>query len=118
ISLTLTLAPKRNLHCVPLWSFHSPKLTEAHRLRPTREPKSGSYRIARKQDMQMFDWTNWKDGALPTLESHSEAKLKVLRSYVEDYICILCSDSFGRDCFRITLVDGFAGGGAYNTGAF
>ena len=62
--------------------------------------------------MRLFDWTNWKKTLLPPLEPHSEAKLQVLRSYVEDYICILCADSFGRDAFRITLVDGFAGGGA------
>ena len=35
---------------------------------------------------------------------------------MEDYICILCADSFGREQFRITLVDGFAGGGMYATG--
>ena len=63
--------------------------------------------------MKLFDWKNWKKGLLPPLEPHSEGKLQVLRDYVEDYICILCSDSFGRDIFRITIVDGFAGGGVY-----
>jgi hypothetical protein len=38
---------------------------------------------------RLFDWKNWKKGLLPTLETHSEGKLKVLRNYVEDYICIL-----------------------------
>lgn len=66
--------------------------------------------------MRLFDWKNWKKNLLPPLEPHSEAKLQVLRSYVEDYICILCADSFGREQFRITLVDGFAGGGMYATG--
>ncbi|MEY2410822.1 MAG: hypothetical protein QOF48_3492 [Verrucomicrobiota bacterium] len=66
--------------------------------------------------MRLFDWTNWQSGTLPPLEDHSEAKLKVLRDYVEDYICILCAGSFGRDEFKITVVDGFAGGGAYAGG--
>src|SRR2546428_13383718 len=62
--------------------------------------------------MPLFDWTNWKT-ELPRLEDHREAKLKVLRDYVEDYICILCAGSFGREAFKISIVDGFAGGGAY-----
>jgi three-Cys-motif partner protein len=68
--------------------------------------------------MSAFEWTDWQSGRFPDLERHSEAKLSVLRNYVTDYICILCSDSFGRDSFRITLVDGFAGGGAYHGGKF
>lgn len=66
--------------------------------------------------MSSFEWTNWRSGDLPELEAHSRAKLSVLGSYVTDYICILCADSFGRDSFKITLVDGFAGGGAYAAG--
>ena len=65
---------------------------------------------------RLFDWKNWKKGLLPALETHSEGKLKVLRNYVEDYICILCADSYGRDTFKITMVDGFAGGGIYALG--
>lgn len=68
--------------------------------------------------MSSFEWTDWQAGKLPKLEAHSRAKLNVLRSYVTDYICILCADSFGRDSFRITLVDGFAGGGAYDEAEF
>jgi three-Cys-motif partner protein len=66
--------------------------------------------------MASFDWPNWKNGDLPSIEPHSKAKLSVLRNYVEDYICILCANSFGRDAFKITVVDGFAGGGAYADG--
>jgi three-Cys-motif partner protein len=66
--------------------------------------------------MHLFDWKKWSEGLLPPLEAHSEAKLNVLRNYVTDYIRILCADSFGRDAFKITLVDGFAGGGAYTNG--
>ena len=68
--------------------------------------------------MATFDWKNWNNGTLPTLEPHSQAKLNVLEDYVTNYICILCANSFGRDVFKITLVDGFAGGGAYNEGKF
>jgi three-Cys-motif partner protein len=68
--------------------------------------------------MGAFEWNNWQSNQLPELERHSQAKLEVLRDYVTDYICILCSDSFGRDSFRITVVDGFAGGGAYRGGKF
>ena len=64
--------------------------------------------------MATFNWTGWNDGKLPTLEPHSQAKLSVLGDYVTDYICILCANSFGRDVFKISLVDGFAGGGAYD----
>ena len=66
--------------------------------------------------MNAFEWKDWAAGGLPELERHSEAKLSVLRNYVTDYICILCADSYGRDAFKITLVDGFAGGGAYRNG--
>jgi three-Cys-motif partner protein len=68
--------------------------------------------------MNAFEWKEWNSGKLPELERHSEAKLNVLRNYVTDYICILCSDSYGRDAFKITMVDGFAGGGAYRDGKF
>lgn len=60
-----------------------------------------------------FDWDKWESGNLPELGPHSVAKLRVLQDYVEDYINILCSDSFGQDLFKITLVDGFSGGGIY-----
>jgi three-Cys-motif partner protein len=59
-----------------------------------------------------FDWTDWRT-TLPPLEDHSEAKLNVLRSYIEDYIQILCTGNPGQERFRLALVDGFAGGGMY-----
>ncbi len=37
----------------------------------------------------------------------------MLQDYVEEYITILCARSFGVEKFRITLIDGFSGGGAY-----
>jgi three-Cys-motif partner protein len=63
--------------------------------------------------MATFDWSN---GKLPPLEPHSQAKLNVLGDYVTDYVCILCRNSYGREVFKISLVDGFAGGGAYQGG--
>ena len=60
----------------------------------------------------LFDWSDWKN-TLPSLEVHSQAKLDVLRQYIEQYIAILCRDTFGKTEFRLTLVDGFAGGGVY-----
>lgn len=65
----------------------------------------------------LFDWSGWKT-KLPPLESHSQAKLDVLRSYIEDYIQILCTGNPGQDRFRVTLVDGFAGGGVYEGDKF
>src|SRR6266496_4968423 len=61
----------------------------------------------------LFDWSSWQT-KLPSLENHSQAKLDVLRTYVEDYIQILCTGNPGQDRFRLTLVDGFAGGGIYD----
>lgn len=65
---------------------------------------------------KLFNWKSWGEGLLPELEPHSEAKLRVVQDYVVDYIKILCSQSFGQEHFRITLVDGFSGGGVYNGG--
>ncbi len=70
----------------------------------------------KKDESKAFDWKNWKSGALPELAPHSAAKLKVLQDYVEEYITILCARSFGVEKFRITLIDGFSGGGSYQGG--
>jgi len=51
----------------------------------------------------------------PLLEDHSKAKLAVLRKYLRAYFDRLNVNP-SRDEFRITLVDGFAGGGAYRDG--
>lgn len=48
----------------------------------------------------------------PSLEEHSKAKLDVLRKYLRAYFDRLNVNP-SRDEFRITLVDGFAGGGAF-----
>jgi three-Cys-motif partner protein len=51
-------------------------------------------------------------GAPPPIQAHSLAKHRILRDYVERYIHVLTARR-GMDVFRLTLVDGFAGGGEY-----
>lgn len=54
---------------------------------------------------------NWKDGP-DVIQEHSIAKHNILRSYLTAYFKTLaCSPR--QDHLRITLVDGFAGGGLY-----
>ncbi len=48
----------------------------------------------------------------PVIRSHSLAKHRVLRGYLERYISVLTANP-RLDQFRLTLVDGFAGGGIY-----
>ena len=58
---------------------------------------------------------NWHpDEELPLIEDHSKAKLKVLRAYLRAYIKRLNTLPH-RDQFKLDLVDGFAGGGAYSS---
>jgi three-Cys-motif partner protein len=57
-----------------------------------------------------YEWT--LNGPLPMLEDHSRAKHDVLRDYVVNYLRILAL-SPRSEGVRVTLVDGFAGGGQY-----
>lgn len=52
------------------------------------------------------------DGPLAEIKQHSIAKHEVLRAYVVEYIQTLVT-SPRHDQLRLTLVDGFAGGGIY-----
>lgn len=52
------------------------------------------------------------DGPPPVIHQHSLAKHEILRAYLTAYIQTLISSPF-QDRFRLTLVDGFAGGGLY-----
>jgi three-Cys-motif partner protein len=52
------------------------------------------------------------DGPLTPIKQHSIAKHEVLRAYVVEYIQTLAA-SPRQDELRLTLVDGFAGGGVY-----
>jgi len=55
----------------------------------------------------------WRIGKPPpTIRAHSLAKHRVLRSYLETYVAVLTSNP-RQTQFKLTLVDGFAGGGRY-----
>lgn len=54
---------------------------------------------------------DWKDGPAP-IQQHSVAKHRILQSYLRAYFQTLVS-SPSQDVLRLTLVDGFAGGGLY-----
>ena len=61
-----------------------------------------------------FKWH--PDEPPPQIESHSKAKLRVLRSYLRAYFDRLNVNP-QREEFRLDLVDGFAGGGLFADGA-
>ncbi len=54
---------------------------------------------------------DWKDGPAK-LQQHSVAKHKLLRSYLAAYFPTLISSPYQEE-LRLTIVDGFAGGGKY-----
>jgi len=57
----------------------------------------------------------WAPGETPpTIQDHSLAKHQVLARYLRVYIDVLTAN-VAMDSFRIALVDGFAGGGVYQT---
>lgn len=67
-----------------------------------------------KKREKLFHWKDWESGHFPELEKHSKAKLDIVRDYIETYIQILCqSVKFRSPQFRLSIVDGFAGGGVY-----
>ena len=51
------------------------------------------------------------DGKLPRVEEHTVTKLNLLRDYLRAYIDRL--STITRETFKLTLVDGFAGGGHF-----
>ena len=57
-----------------------------------------------------FKWH--PDESPPTIESHSKAKLRVLREYLEAYFNTL-NVNYAQEQFKIDLVDGFSGGGSF-----
>lgn len=54
----------------------------------------------------------WGGGEIPEIGPHSLAKHRILREYVQRYIQVLTA-RHGMEVLRMTLVDGFAGGGEY-----
>lgn len=55
---------------------------------------------------------SWKNGP-DEIQQHSIAKHKILQSYLSAYFQTLVGGGQPRDEFKLTLVDGFAGGGLY-----
>lgn len=53
----------------------------------------------------------WDSNVPPIIRQHSIAKLEVLRAYLLEYFQTLVAPQ--HDALRLTLVDGFAGGGIY-----
>lgn len=60
-----------------------------------------------------FRWG--REGSPPQLGVHSEAKLRVFRNYLSRYLDILTQPRRRRE-LRLTIVDGFAGGGYFQFG--
>ena len=58
-----------------------------------------------------YDWVC--GGSLPLLQRHSEVKHALLRDYLVDYFLTLVS-SPKQDKIKLTIVDGFCGGGRGN----
>lgn len=56
----------------------------------------------------------WADGAV--LDDHSRRKHKILREYLFQYLTVRCQLPM-QSRFRLAVVDGFAGAGAYKCGA-
>ncbi|MFS4438026.1 three-Cys-motif partner protein TcmP [Paracoccaceae bacterium GXU_MW_L88] len=59
---------------------------------------------------------NWKVGEqLPGIEAHTERKLEVIEQYLDVYFDTVTANPH-MDTLRITIVDGFCGGGLYQKG--
>jgi len=54
----------------------------------------------------------WDIHSPPPIEEHSLVKQEILRTYLEEYISTLCSNHL-MDELKLTIVDGFCGGGLY-----
>lgn len=66
--------------------------------------------MAKKQNF------NWKIGEpLPQIEAHTERKLDVIEQYLDVYFDTVAANRH-MDTLRITIVDGFCGGGLYQSG--
>lgn len=57
----------------------------------------------------------WSDGQIPTLDNHSKCKHEIIRDYLTKYLEIVSQplNRFPNRSLKITIVDGFAGGGKY-----
>lgn len=58
----------------------------------------------------------WKIGEpLPGIEAHTERKLEVIEQYLDVYFDTVTANR-RMETLRITIVDGFCGGGLYQKG--
>jgi len=71
--------------------------------------------MPKTHDAPDFEWNNWKSGKLPELADHSEKKLELLRDYLVLYLKIVLANAQGKEIQQVTLIDGFAGGGIYQS---
>jgi three-Cys-motif partner protein len=55
---------------------------------------------------------DWSGGEPPVIDAHSVAKHRMLDAYLRDYVRTLAQNPVSRG-LRLTVVDGFAGGGLY-----
>ncbi len=60
-----------------------------------------------------YDWRIGKE--LPFIDDHSIVKLDIIEQYLEIYLRVL-TQSHLMDSLRLTVIDGFAGGGIYHGG--
>jgi len=60
-----------------------------------------------------YDWQIGKE--LPSIDNHSIVKLNIIEQYLEIYLRVL-TQSHLMDSLRLTVIDGFAGGGIYQGG--
>jgi len=59
-----------------------------------------------------YQWA--KDETPPIIEEHSIVKHSIISDYINRYICTLLA-GYGWENLRVTIVDGFAGGGKYTS---
>ncbi|MDA8562849.1 three-Cys-motif partner protein TcmP [Mariniblastus sp.] len=72
------------------------------------KPKAGGAKPDKKGRLYLWD----PKEPPPVLGKHSIAKHRILRTYLEKYVSILAAKPV-QDSFRVSLVDGFSGGGVY-----
>ena len=85
------------------------KLQKERSVETVHEKSEGSYVKGRKRPSPKHRWDR---NNKPKLDDHSEAKHRLLSSYIQKYLSIVCKNP-RMDKFNLALVDGFAGGGRY-----
>lgn len=63
------------------------------------------------KDSQKYTW-DYAAGKLPSIDPHSKIKHKIIRDYIEEYISVIFSNPQIPEV-RLSIVDGFCGGGLY-----